>query len=109
MIQLILNIENNQFSSFTIEGHSSLGSKGNNLLCAGVSTLSQGIFLGLNKIIEKDLDYKKSDGYLYCRLPEDLSLIDQEKASVLFITLLETMKDLKKSFPDQIHIEWNED
>lgn len=108
MIKLLIHTKNSYFSSFTIEGHSTLGTKGNNLLCAGVSTLSQGIFLGLTKILNLDLNYEKRDGYLFCQFPDDLSSGEQDKVSVLLVTLIETMKDLRLSFPDEIKIEWKE-
>ena len=57
-------------SGFTVEGHADFKPKGEDIVCAAVSVLTQTALLGLGKYIP-DTDYTIDDtGYLTCTLPE---------------------------------------
>ncbi len=65
MISFKVYYKEGRIAGFQIEGHSpnELGNKGENLLCAGVSTLVQSVhsYLGWKDQLETE---KKTDGYL---------------------------------------------
>ncbi|MDH5682620.1 MAG: ribosomal-processing cysteine protease Prp [Spirochaetota bacterium] len=109
MIKLTVEEKGQLFSSFCVEGHSSLGKKGNNLLCAGVSSLSQSIFLGIRDILKIDVSWSKEDGYLKCVLPVSLTEKENEMVSLLIMTLIQGFEDLKRQFPREMVLVWRRD
>ncbi len=106
MIQLSVHDDERTFISFTVEGHSSLGKKGNNILCAGVSTLTQSILLGMKSVLKLHLKVRKEEGYLKCVFPESLSQGDIEGVNLLMMTMITGFQDLKNQFPEEINIVW---
>ncbi len=107
MIRLTLKDKQNSFECFTVEGHSTLGKKGNNLLCAGVSTLTQSILLGFQQVLKIHPVIQKSDGYLYCNFPDTLENRIADGVNLLIMTMICGFQDLKMQFPDEIEILWN--
>lgn len=104
MIHCILFKENGgKFAGIQLEGHSpsSLGTKGENLLCAGVSALVQSVhsYLAHNSALESEL---KRDGYL--------SFVIQEKERSKFQSLLEMVefgiRNLKNQNPSAISLQY---
>jgi uncharacterized protein YsxB (DUF464 family) len=85
--------------SLKIVGHS------NEVVCAGVSAIAQTAVLGLKNVVglkfeeERDTD----TGLLAFKLPK-MSLVQEHDAEVIMKTLIEGLKDLKKSFKKQITI-----
>ena len=76
--------------------------KGNDILCAGVSVLAQGIVIGLKYAAESSaVIIKKEDGYLHLEV-EDAG---KEKNDVLLKTLYYALKELKKQYPENLKIE----
>jgi len=89
-------------AGFEIQGHSpkDWGDKGENLLCAGVSTLVQSAhsYLSWQKALESE---KKEDGYLQFLVREQ-ELPGYQK----LLQMIEFgLKSLQVSFPDAIRIE----
>ncbi|MDH5680284.1 MAG: ribosomal-processing cysteine protease Prp [Spirochaetota bacterium] len=109
MIKLTIEEKGQIFTSFCVEGHSSLGKKGNNLLCAGVSSLSQSIFLAIRDILKLELAWSKEDGYLKCVLPNSLTEKENEMVSLLIMTLIQGFEDLKRQFPREMTLDWRQD
>lgn len=106
MIQITITEKHDLFKSFTIEGHSLIGKKGNNILCAGVSTLVQTIFLGLKEILKLNVKFDKKDGYFHCYLPENLTQSNKQFVDLLIMTMIKGLQDLKKQYPDEVSINW---
>ncbi len=106
MINLTLNEVNLSLKSFTVTGHSTIGKKGNNLLCAGVSTLIQTIIISFKKIVCIDISLDIDDGFIYCKFPDDLTKTQTDNISLLIMTMICGMEDLKKQFPKEININW---
>lgn len=109
MILLTLRNNDSTFTSFIVEGHSSTGQKGNNILCAGVSTLVQTILLGISSVLQLEVNVDKRDGYLLCELPQSLSQQEKDGLNLLIMTMIIGIKDLKQQYPDEIEIIWEKD
>ena len=92
----------------TISGHGGVSlngkeaEKGTDILCAGVSTLVQGVLIGLKYAAECSVDIvKKEDGYLSFKTGN----ADNEKCDVLLKTLYYAIEELKKQYPENLKIE----
>lgn len=106
MIKLSVIENKTQFLSFKVEGHSTLGKKGNNILCAGVSSLAQGIILGLTVILKLDIKLKKEEGFIECSIPQELSDRDKERVNLLIMTMIVAFEDFKIQYPSELDIQW---
>ncbi len=106
MIKLAIYHLDSNFQSFRLEGHSSIGKKGNNLLCAGVSTLVQTMILGIMNVLEINIHLEKQDGYILCNFPDNLNQKENEGINLLMMTMIVGFQDLEKQFPNEIQIEW---
>jgi len=97
-----------EITGFILEGHGELEYngkkiiKGNDILCAGVSSLVQGILIGLEYVaLVSPKIIKKESGLLECIINNSTD----EKAIVLLKTLLLSLKDIEKQYPDNLKIE----
>ncbi len=106
MIHLSVHDNEDTFISFTVEGHSTLGKKGNNMLCAGVSTLTQSILLGMKSVLKLQLKVRKEEGFIECVFPKSLSQSALEGVNLLMMTMITGFQDLKGQFPEEINIIW---
>ncbi len=100
MISLRLLKTKAKYTNFSLVGHSptSLGKMGENLLCAGVSTLSQSCFLYLQKKgLLREVIWQKG------RLEFQITSPCVESEVVIDL-LLTGMWDLKKQYPEWIDI-----
>jgi len=96
----------NQIVSFSIEGHAGYDKHGKDILCAGVSTLAQGIVNGMTEILKIKclLTINDRDGVLICSLPDNLEDYKMERAQILMLTLEINVLDLQNSYRKYINV-----
>ena len=91
------------------EGHSGYAEAGEDIVCAGVSSIVQTALLGLMQVAGVDVDYETDAdrGYLRMQLPEDISP-DQDSASqIILSTMMLGIMDLHEGYSDFIELEVN--
>lgn len=87
-------------TSLLVKGHSGLASEGNDIVCAGVSSLVQAALLGLGKHLDRRLFYKVRKGDLQMRLldaPDDLT-------EAILATALLGLREIEKLHPEALKI-----
>ena len=85
---------------FCVEGHAATAPHGQDIVCAGVSALTQTAVLGLERHLNREILLAQADG----RFGVDLvGLPDQETAAVLE-TMLLGLKEIAKSNPKSVRI-----
>ena len=96
-----------KFLSVEISGHTGYSESGSDIICAAISSLTQGILLGLKKVVGLNIEEIVDDekGYLSFRLPDVMNKEQAEKAYCLTDTLVEALKDLVSGYPDFIEME----
>lgn len=87
-----------------VEGHSSLGKKGENILCAGVSTLAQAVVLAMETILCLEVQAKRSEGFLEFHIPADLQAEQKQGAQLLLNMFVLSVKNFEEQFPSEIQI-----
>ncbi|MDH4127389.1 MAG: ribosomal-processing cysteine protease Prp [Spirochaetota bacterium] len=107
MIRLTIEDNGTTFSSFIVEGHSTVGKKGNDILCAGVSALTQAIVISIKTILKLNVMLEKRDGYIYCEIPSSMEKQEKEGIDLLVMTLISGFQDLKNQYPKEIDIVWH--
>ncbi|MGB4262750.1 MAG: ribosomal-processing cysteine protease Prp [Fervidobacterium sp.] len=101
MIRCKFNGINGTFSDFEIVGHASYSKKGQDIVCAAVSAVSQ----HTARALEKDgANVKIKEGYLKV---ED---IPNNEISQRFVSeLIKTLEDIAQQYPSYIHLEVGDD
>ncbi len=89
---------------FTVSGHADFKTHGKDIVCSAVSVLTQTAVLGLLRIAEADIDYKIDEGYLYCKLNNNLSEMQAIKAQAILKTMYEGIKNIRESYSKYIII-----
>ena len=94
--------KDNKIFEVECDGHTNYGEKGEDIVCASLSSIVQTAVLGLLMIAELELEMKRDDeeGYLKFTLPEKLSEKQDIQASAILDTMLCGISDLYESFSD---------
>lgn len=107
MTKVVILRKNNLIFDVECDGHTNYGEKGEDIVCASLSSIVQTSVLGLLMVAELELDMKRDDekGYLKFTLPEKLSNTQKTQAAAILDTMLCGISDLYESFSDFIELE----
>lgn len=107
MTKVVIRKKNNKIFEVECDGHTNYGEKGEDIVCASLSSIVQTAALGLLMVVLVELDMKRDDeaGYLRFTLPEKLSEEQVIQASAILDTMLCGIADLNESFSDYIELE----
>ena len=89
-----------KISGFSVSGHSGTAARGQDIVCAGVSSLVQTALLGIGKYLHREVDYKVASGKLSMRLkgaPDDLT-------EAVLQTMLLGLQEIEKISPEAVRI-----
>ena len=93
----------NKYFKIEATGHTGYAESGQDILCASVSSILQSGALGLKNVLNLNPTIKNTtDGYILIELPINEKLDD---AQVLFLTMLESIKDLQSGYSRYIKLE----
>lgn len=85
---------------FQVKGHSGSAPHGKDIICAGVSALTQSALLGLSQYLKRTIRWQAADGLLsmeLCNLPDD-------QTSAVLETMLLGLQEIAKLEPDYVRI-----
>lgn len=107
MTKVVISKKENKIFEVECDGHTNYGEKGEDIVCASLSSIIQTAVLGLLMIVMIELDMKRDDdkGYLRFTLPEKLTEEQDMKACAILDTMLCGISDLYESFSDYIELE----
>lgn len=80
-----------------ITGHAESGKKGYDIVCAGVSSLTQTALLGLKRYLKADLVFEIKDGFLYFSLQQEANELTEAILQTMTIGLSEIANTYKKN------------
>ncbi len=95
---------NNVVKSFRVEGHTGYADHGQDIICAGISAITQTALLGLLQYLEKKPVYEREGGLLTCTLEPELSDDDALKAQTILGTMEIGLKEIESQYQDFIRI-----
>ena len=87
-------------SGFTVAGHSGTAERGQDIVCAGVSALTQTALLGMMEYLHREVDYDIASGKLSVRLkgvPDDLT-------EAILQSMLLGLAEIQKLSPEAVRI-----
>lgn len=90
--------------AFSVSGHSGYAKRGSDIVCAGVSAVTQTTVLGLQQVLGLDCLGTELDGELHCALPPALPLESARLADVLLQTMFVGLSALAEAYADYVRI-----
>lgn len=100
MIRIDVFSSEGMITGFEVTGHSGTADHGQDIVCAGVSSLTQTALLGLGEYLHRDLEYSVASGKLKMRLkgnPDNLT-------EVILQTMLLGLREIAKISPKAVRI-----
>lgn len=100
MVVVSIKKDGDVVSSINISGHACFADHGNDIVCAGISSI---IFGGLNALVELGLDQDniKVDSDIYIDLTNASNSID-----IVVQTIIIQLKTIRESYPDYLDINY---
>ena len=107
MTDIKITRKNNSIVEVTASGHTGYGESGEDIVCAGVSTLIQSALLGLLQVAKINVSYKVNEekGSLSIVLPQRLTAEARHDADVILNTMLCGLQDFYTEYSDFINLE----
>ena len=99
-----------RFVGFNAEGHTGYAPAGEDIVCAGVSTLLQTTVLGLEKLVGLDLQIRqeKKSGFLSCLIPVHADEDQRQQADFLFNFMYLGLQQIALEYPKYVQISLKE-
>lgn len=104
MVRIILRESKGKLRGISIDGHADAGKFGEDVVCAGISVLSQAILLGILSEVSEEVPHEIASGHLTFDLPKELSMEEGLKAEALMNTLKLGIINLKEGYSKYIEI-----
>lgn len=93
MIEIeIFSCQNEKIIGFEVTGHSGTAVRGEDVICAGVSSLTQTALLGLGEYLHRDLDYSVASGKLSMKLRDTPDSLTEAILQTMLLGLIEIEK-----------------
>ena len=101
MIRIVIERNSTgQICGFTASGHADAGPKGKDIVCAAVSVLTDSVFLGLDKHLQRELSWSADSGDISVQLiqePDDLT-------EAILATMFLGLSEIQRIYPAHIRI-----
>ena len=75
MVHVKIGIRNEMFQSIVIEGHANSASKGEDLVCAGVSSIGVGVLNALDELCHNCCLLQMDNGYINIQVKENNNIV----------------------------------
>ena len=93
---------------FELTGHADQGAYGEDIVCAGISAITETALLGITDVLKLDAATAREDGHVRCELSRDTAGEDIEKAAVVFNTMIAGLTSLRKAYPKSLKFSYRE-
>ena len=101
MIEIrVFSKSDGKISGFSVTGHSGTAERGQDIVCAGVSSLTQTALLGIMEYLHREVDYDVASGKLFVQLkcdPDDLT-------EAILQSMLLGLMEIQKLSPEAVRI-----
>lgn len=106
MTRIIVTRKDNHIVKVECEGHTDYADKGEDIVCAALSSIVQTALLGIMRVAGIRAEYVREDeaGLMQIQLPE-LNPKDRNNADMILETMLAGIEDLYLGYSDFIELE----
>ncbi|BAS28608.1 ribosomal-processing cysteine protease Prp [Limnochorda pilosa] len=85
-----------ELTGFRAVGHAGYAPAGEDIVCAGVSAVTQACVLGLKEHLALPISLKAEDGLLECRLPKEIPEEKRAPARAILETMVLALREIEK-------------
>ena len=93
---------------FELTGHADQGAYGEDIVCAGISAITETALLGITDVLKLDAATAREDGHVRCELSRGTAPEDMEKAAVVFDTMIAGLTSLQQAYPKYLKFSYRE-
>lgn len=105
MIKIVIERDiHKRVIGYTVEGHANAAEYGQDIVCASISVLAQTTILALYELLSIHVKYEMEDGWISCKLPNDLSDELLLQANLILNTMLIGMKGTYNIYSEYIEL-----
>lgn len=104
----VLKDKHGAIRGFTVKGHAGAGSYGNDIVCSAVSALAY-TAVGALSALARINDYTEQDGYMTCRVADNIPDDKKECVRIILETILIGFKQIEFSYGKYIDISYREE
>ncbi len=98
MIEVSIYYKESVIKGFTVTGHAGFAAKGEDIVCAAVSAVTQTALLGMLELLgSKPLWKIEEQGYLECWLPSEITPEEEKKAQIILQTMEFGLRNIQVS------------
>jgi uncharacterized protein YsxB (DUF464 family) len=97
----------NEIIGFRADGHTNYGVEGEDIVCAGVSSIVQTAGLGIFTVAQVQANIKRDDkrGLFELTLPKSLTVRERHDCNIILETMVAGLADLYETYSDFIELE----
>ena len=93
---------------FELTGHADQGAYGEDIVCAGISAITETALLGITDVLKLDAAWTREDGHLSCVLSRETAGEDLMKAAIVFNTMIAGLTSLQQAYPKSLKFSYRE-
>ena len=108
MVRVTVFTEQGTPVGFELSGHANQGAYGEDIVCAGISAITQTALLGITDVLKLDAATAREDGLLRCELSRETVGKDLEKAAIVFNTMIAGLASLQRAYPKSLKFSYRE-
>lgn len=107
MTHITIFKKDGKINAVECDGHTNYGEKGEDIVCAALSSVVQTALLGILVVagVSAKTTRRDDEGYLKFSLPQDITEAESEKCETILQTMLCGVSDLNVGFSDFIELE----
>ncbi len=107
MTNIVVKRENDYITSVECRNHTGFADYGKDIVCAGVSSITQTAVMGVQKLttVKNNVLIDEEKGFLKLELYDIENSKDCQKAQIILETMLLGLLDLEKQYPKYIKLE----
>ena len=93
---------------FELTGHADQGAYGEDIVCAGISAITQTALLGITDVLKLDAAWSREEGHMRCELSRETAGEDLMKAAIVFNTMIAGLSSLQQAYPKSLKFSYRE-
>jgi uncharacterized protein len=107
MTNVVITKKGNDIVSIVCSGHTGYADEGEDIVCAGLSSIIQTACIGVIKLakVNAKITKKDNDGFLSIVLPENCSDKQKDDCNLILETAILGINDLQKGYSNFIKVE----
>lgn len=104
MVKVEICKEGEAITAFRVEGHTGYAESGQDIVCAGVSAISQTAWIGMMNLMDQKPVHQRTEGFFACSLPSGLSEEDEKTAQAILKTMELGLLEIENAYKEFIQL-----